>query len=315
MAPLSFASIGECMIELSSREGGLWHMGFAGDTFNAAWYARAILLAEERVAYITALGEDPFSQRMTGFHRRGGGRDRPYPDRSQAGGRGSTRSRWKMPSAPSPIGATRRQRASSPTTRVGSEARSRASTCSTSRGSLWRSWRRAGVNSCCSPCRNGVTRGRASRSTRTFAPCCGRTATKRARRCRRRISPPTSCCRRSTTRCCSSAMPRLRRRPQRIAGYGVGEIVVKHGSKPCLVVGDGKSATVPAVAPEEVVDTTGAGDFFCGSYLAARHLGMTPTAAARLGHAVAAQVIGVPGALAKIDRDKVLRLAETNSGA
>ena len=46
MKPVSFASIGECMIELSAGKGDLWRMGFAGDTFNTAWYARAILPKE-----------------------------------------------------------------------------------------------------------------------------------------------------------------------------------------------------------------------------------------------------------------------------
>ena len=67
MTPASFAAIGECMIELSGRGGDLWRMGFAGDTFNAAFYTRAVLPPERRVAYVTALGDDPFSQRMRAF--------------------------------------------------------------------------------------------------------------------------------------------------------------------------------------------------------------------------------------------------------
>ena len=46
LKPVSFASIGECMIELSAGKGDLWRMGFAGDTFNTAWYARQILPKE-----------------------------------------------------------------------------------------------------------------------------------------------------------------------------------------------------------------------------------------------------------------------------
>ena len=42
-------------------------MGFAGDTFNTAFYARAILPKEMRVAYLTALGDDPFSEKMREF--------------------------------------------------------------------------------------------------------------------------------------------------------------------------------------------------------------------------------------------------------
>jgi hypothetical protein len=59
MKPVAFASIGECMIELSAGKDDLWRMGFAGDTFNTAWYARAILPKTKRVGYVTALGDDP----------------------------------------------------------------------------------------------------------------------------------------------------------------------------------------------------------------------------------------------------------------
>ena len=67
MKPVSFAAIGECMIELSGREGDLWSMGVAGDTFNAAHYVRAVLPRDRRVAYVTALGDDPFSRRISNF--------------------------------------------------------------------------------------------------------------------------------------------------------------------------------------------------------------------------------------------------------
>ncbi|MBW8285647.1 MAG: sugar kinase, partial [Rhizobium sp.] len=62
-----FLSIGEAMVELSQAEGGLWRMGFAGDTLNTAWYARACLSADWEVAYFTRLGHDPFSERMQEF--------------------------------------------------------------------------------------------------------------------------------------------------------------------------------------------------------------------------------------------------------
>ncbi|NTF08149.1 sugar kinase [Agrobacterium rubi] len=62
-----FLSIGECMVELSQAGDGLLRKGFAGDTLNTAWYARACLLADWTVDYFTALGDDPLSQEMLDF--------------------------------------------------------------------------------------------------------------------------------------------------------------------------------------------------------------------------------------------------------
>lgn len=57
-------SIGECMVELSQAGEGLLRKGFAGDTFNTAWYARACLPADWTVDYFTAVGDDPLSSDM-----------------------------------------------------------------------------------------------------------------------------------------------------------------------------------------------------------------------------------------------------------
>ena len=60
-------AVGECMVELSQTEGGLYRQGFAGDTFNTAWYLRRLLPAGWGVAYGTCLGDDPMSERMLEF--------------------------------------------------------------------------------------------------------------------------------------------------------------------------------------------------------------------------------------------------------
>ncbi len=55
------ASIGECMIELSPRDGGLYALGFGGDTLNTAVYMARLGMT---VDYLTAMGDDPYSDRM-----------------------------------------------------------------------------------------------------------------------------------------------------------------------------------------------------------------------------------------------------------
>ncbi len=62
-----FLSIGECMVELSQAGEGLLRKGFAGDTLNTAWYARACMPASWTVDYFTALGDDAMSDEMAAF--------------------------------------------------------------------------------------------------------------------------------------------------------------------------------------------------------------------------------------------------------
>ncbi len=64
--------IGECMVELSAAGTDLWRQSFAGDVFNTAWYARALLPDDWRVDFHTALGTDPISDQMIGFIRGAG---------------------------------------------------------------------------------------------------------------------------------------------------------------------------------------------------------------------------------------------------
>jgi len=67
-----FLSIGECMVEMAPTATGDYHLGFAGDTLNTAWYARRTLGPDWDVAYFTAVGQDAISERMTGFIRDAG---------------------------------------------------------------------------------------------------------------------------------------------------------------------------------------------------------------------------------------------------
>lgn len=60
-------SIGECMVELRQGEGGLLRQGFAGDSFNTAYYVRAFLPKTQPVDYFTAVGTDTISDEMLAF--------------------------------------------------------------------------------------------------------------------------------------------------------------------------------------------------------------------------------------------------------
>ena len=69
-------AIGECMAELAPAEtAGDFRLGFAGDTFNTAWYL-ARCAPEVSVSYLTAVGDDTISQNLTAFMRESGIDDR-----------------------------------------------------------------------------------------------------------------------------------------------------------------------------------------------------------------------------------------------
>jgi hypothetical protein len=104
MAAKGIASVGECMIELSGADSGLWRMGFAGDSFNTLWALRALTDETTPADYVSAFGDDPFSRDQIAFLA------------GASIGPASTPSRCPAPSAPSPTGAPTPQRGGWPTT-------------------------------------------------------------------------------------------------------------------------------------------------------------------------------------------------------
>lgn len=85
---------------------------------------------------------------------------------------------------------------------------------------------------------------------------------------------------------------------RRLQARGVEEVAVKAGQDPCLVgFAGGAPAAVPISERVQPIDTTAAGDSFNAAYLAARLAGDAPEAAARAGHRLAARVIAVRGAI------------------
>ena len=69
MSPIRIACLGEAMVELSNLDpqGRRIDFGIAGDTLNTAIYLKRILGAEAEVSYLTALGDDAYSDRMVAF--------------------------------------------------------------------------------------------------------------------------------------------------------------------------------------------------------------------------------------------------------
>ncbi|WP_417720913.1 sugar kinase [Salipiger sp.] len=63
----SFIALGEIMVELAQTGEASYRRGFAGDTFNTAWYARRLLPEDWSVSYGTCVGEDAVSDEMLAF--------------------------------------------------------------------------------------------------------------------------------------------------------------------------------------------------------------------------------------------------------
>lgn len=84
---------------------------------------------------------------------------------------------------------------------------------------------------------------------------------------------------------------------ERMRAFGIGEIVVKNGPNSALVAAGGEQEHVPVPEVFAPVDTTAVGDSFNAGYLAARLSDDTPHAAATAAHRLAGQVIRHQGAL------------------
>ncbi|MGY3942815.1 2-dehydro-3-deoxygluconokinase [Aeromonas tecta] len=85
----------------------------------------------------------------------------------------------------------------------------------------------------------------------------------------------------------------------RTQALGVGEIVIKRGAEPCLIVQGEQRDEVPAVelAKAQVIDTTAAGDSFSAGYLAKRLAQASAREAACYAHLLASTVIQHRGAI------------------
>ncbi len=93
---------------------------------------------------------------------------------------------------------------------------------------------------------------------------------------------------------------------QRLFKNGVSEVVLKCGAEPALVATLNQQQKVPSCLVDKIIDTTAAGDSFNSAYFAARLLGFDPFNSCLYGHELAAKVITQAGAL--IPRTKMPNL-------
>ncbi|MHB1104199.1 MAG: sugar kinase [Devosia sp.] len=291
-----FVSIGECMIEMSGGEDRQYRMGFAGDTLNTAWYARALLPRNWSVDYVTALGDDLYSARMRAFFSENGigtshtqeikGR-RPglYLIHQQGGDRHFTY--WRGQSAAKLLADDPEalDLALTGATIVYFSGISLAILAPRARGKLLKAIvkaRNAGARVVFDPnvrpalWTSPAVMGSALTAAATIADLVMPTHSDEAPVFGDRSPAATA---------------------ERYLAIGVEEVVVKNGAEPALVATAGLRESVPASQPERIVDPTGAGDSFNGAYLAARVAGRGPIEAAKAAHRVAGIVIGHKGAL------------------
>lgn len=304
MAGKGIVSIGECMLELSGRGGEDWRMGFAGDTLNTLWALRALSGPDEQANYVSAFGDDPFSRDQIAFFKDNGigiG-DSPVIPGARPGlyaitltGAERSFTYWRSDAAA-------RQLASDPLRLANSlEGQSLAYFSGITLAILEPAARQVLFDA--------LRAARKDGSTIAFDP---------NYRPRLWASPDLAkAAFDEALGLCDIALPTFPDEQalygdaspevtaERLGKAGVKEIVVKNGELAALVCHDGGAQAVEAVHVASPVDTTGAGDSFNGSYLAARLASHKPLEAAAKAHAVAAAVVQVRGALAPFETLRV----------
>lgn len=292
-----FVSIGECMIEMSGGEGGMYKLGYAGDTLNTAWYMRALLPDDWQVDYVTALGDDLYSGQMRAFldgagigtghiQTIPGKRPGLYMIHQEKGDRVFTY--WRGQSAAKQLADDRDalEQALDGADMVYFSGISIAILAPRARGRLLKAIVTARDKGARVVFDTNL-RPALWTSPEVMKSCL--TAAAHAAD----IVLPTH-----TDEAPLFDDADTRATAERYLAIGAQEVVAKDGAKPALVATqDGLRAEIGATKAEKVVDATGAGDSFNGGYLSARIAGASPEEAVRRGHQVAGVVIGHKGAL------------------
>jgi 2-dehydro-3-deoxygluconokinase len=293
-------SIGECMMELRHRDEETLTLSFGGDTLNTALYvSRLGAAAGMRVSYLTALGDDPYSDRMiaawqaegidTALVARLRGRlPGLYIIRTSAAGE---RSFSYFRSAAAARDMLKEGRAESLQEKVA------AADCiylSAITLSILDDGQRQNLMLMLDAAR---ARGAQVVFDSNYRPA-GWPSTDAA------VRWMTKAWRRATI-----GLPTLDDEQKlhgdpgpeqcaaRLRNLGVTEVAVKLGERGCYVTNGKTGELVAAVPVANPVDTTAAGDSFNAAYIAGRMSGLDPLASARKGNELAAIVVQHPGAI------------------
>ncbi|SEH22307.1 sugar kinase [Rhizobium sp. NFR12] len=289
-------SIGECMVELSQAGEGLLRKGFAGDTFNTAWYARACLSKDWSVDYLTAVGDDPMSSDMLGMMEKAGigtGLIRRIPGKTPGlylitlkdGER--TFSYWRDSAA---------------ARKLADDAEHLRSAIETA-DIIYFSGITLGILApeAVETLLSELRRAKAAGKTVAFDP-----------NLRPRLWVSRDIMLKTIedgARAATIVLPSFDDEATyfgdatvadtiaRYHGLGVTDVVVKNGAEGATFSLSGVTGHAPAVTTSKVVDTTSAGDSFNAGFLSKYLSAATPHEAAAYGAAVAATVIGHHGAL------------------
>lgn len=303
-----FLSIGECMVELSQAGDGLLRRGFAGDTFNTAWYSRACLPQDWSVDYFTALGDDPMSDEMlTMMAKAGIGTSliRQIPGKTPGlylitlkdGER--TFSYWRDTAAAKKLADDANH------LRAAIEASDIVYFSGITLGIL----SSEAIDTLLSELRRAKALGKIVAFDPNIRPRLWPVGKEGKDVMLKTIE--------AGARAATLVLPSFDDEKAHfgdtdvaatIARYhvlGVPTVIVKDGPNGVTLSFDGKVEHVPAIAAKAVVDTTSAGDSFNGGFLSRLLTGATPAEAAVHGAAVATTVIGHHGAL--IDPDLLPR--------
>lgn len=301
--PRRIVSIGECMIEMADRGNGTMTMAYAGDTLNTAVYLARLNGPALAVDYVTALGDDPYSDAMLAFWRQEGiGTDWVarlpgqlpglYLIRTDESGERSfyyyrsaapARSLFDLPETVNLLDhladADMVHFSGITLSILSYPARDRLA-------EALEKLRRGGTRI--------VFDGNYRPSLWPSADVARRVVSRFLSFVDLALPSADDEALLFGDKTCESIADRMH-------GLGVNEVLVKHGSEGCFISHEGLRLHVPVGELVKPIDTTGAGDSFNAGYLSGRLAGREPVEAAAIGARLAATVIQHRGAI--IPRD------------